>query len=104
MIIDFINPVQPVDGYSERAFIEILNLILLSDHVNELKRRLALQDRDGKYRSLAGYYKWSFDDYSFTLWQRIGYGSTEYFKDKILEVKHVTFICQDRQRPCIIKN
>ena len=104
MLIDFVSPIHPIDACSQRAFVEILNLVLLSDHVAELERRLAARDRDTQYRSLSGYYRWSFEDYSFTLWQRIEFGGERCFKTKILEIKHVTLICRDRERFDAVKN
>ena len=104
MLIDFENPVLPVDNYAQRAFIEILNLVLLSDSVEELQYRLGTKDLGREYHRLSGYFKWSYARYSFTLWQRMEFGSPLCFSHKILEVKHVTFINQDRIRPGAYKN
>ena len=104
MKIEFVSPVYPVDARSQRAFIEILNLILLSDHAAELKRRLRLREFDEQYRSLSGYYKWSFEDHCFTLWQRMSFGSGRCFKQEILSIHEVTLLTQDRKRACVIKS
>lgn len=104
MIIDFENPVLPVDKYAQRAFLEILNLVLLSDNVYELGQRLKLKEYGREYHRLSGYFKWSYARYSFTLWQRMEYQSPLCFRHKILEVKHITFITQGRIRPGTDKN
>lgn len=104
MLIDFENPIQPIDEYSQRAFIEILNIILLADNIIDIDQKLFARNKNDCYRSLSGYYKWSFDNYSFTLWQRLGYKSPLCFKNKILEIKHITLLCEDRKRPDSRKN
>ena len=103
MLIDFENPVQPVDNCSQQAFVEILNLVLLADDVVQLRRLLHDRDKNERYNSLSGYYRWSFDNYSFTLWQRMEYGSRKCFTNKILEIKYISLICEDRRRPNIVK-
>lgn len=103
MLIDFEYPVHTIDAYSVKAFVEILNLVILSDDVTQLRRRLNLRDHECCY-NLSGYYRWSFADHSFTLWQRIGFCRDECFKYKILEVKHISMICEDRVKPFSISN
>ncbi len=44
MLIDFETPIQPVDARAQRAFVEILNLILLAEDVGELERLLDRRD------------------------------------------------------------
>ena len=104
MIIDFENPVLPVDNYAPRAFLEILNLVLLSDSVEELSHRLTQNEYGREYRRLSGYFKWSYERYSFTLWQRMEFGSSLCFGQKVLEVKHITFLSEDRVRAGANKN
>ena len=105
MNIDFTGPVYPVDNYALRAFIEILNIILLSKHVIELNRRLIAQDTSPGYGKLSGYFKWMFtDDYQFILYQRTGYNSKACFKDKIFRIHFVSFVCKDRNMPDVIAN
>jgi hypothetical protein len=104
MLIDFETPIQPVDVRAERAFVEILNLILLSADVGELGRLLREHDCGGEYRRLSGWFKWSTAGYSFTLWQRMAFGSAECFTHKVLEIKHVSLVCQDRYRHPVVVN
>lgn len=101
MLIDFENPVYEVDHCSQRAFVEILNLILLAANIVDLRCLLGERDRA---HNLSGYFKWSFDNYSFTLWQRMEHGSRRCFRDKILEVKHISLISENRTRPCANTN
>lgn len=104
MLINFENAVHPVDKYSQRAFVEILNLILLSGNATELNCQLRRQNCNPDYRSLSGYYKWSFDNYIFSLWQRVEYESKECFPDKVLEVRQISLECQDKWRNKKIDN
>lgn len=101
MQIRFVSPVYTVDEHVHRAFVEVLNLVLLSDHIAELDRRLKLNDVGGR---LSGDFKWSFADHNFTLWQRMSFGGREYFKPEILSLHHVTLVCGDRERACAVKN
>ncbi len=103
MLIDFETPVQPVDACAQRAFVEILNLILLAGDIDELSRLLHTNDRGDDYRRLSGWFKWSYADYSFTLWQRLEFGGRECFRNKILEIKHLSLACKDKYRqPTVI--
>ncbi|MDR2882905.1 MAG: hypothetical protein LBU98_03920 [Alistipes sp.] len=103
MLINFESPVQPVDACARQAFVEILNLILLSKDVAQLDRLLRKHDIGKEYRRLSGWFKWSYADYSFTLWQRMEFGSEACFRNKVLEVKHVALLCEDRYRhPAVI--
>lgn len=104
MNIEFVNPLYPLDAHVSRAFIEILNLILLSDNVVELNKRLITQNANTEYRSLSGYFNWTFQDYNFVLYQRIAYNSTVCFDNKILALEFLSLVCQDRIRANSIIN
>lgn len=98
MTIQITDTVCSVDSYSQLAFIEILNTIVLSEHIVELNRRLISRDRESMAPRLAGYYKWKFADNTFTLWQRTGYNSSICFTKKLLEVEFRSFVSPDRER------
>lgn len=99
MHIEFTAPVYPVDDCSERAFLEILNLILLSKHIVELNRQLIHRNTAPRYRQLSGYFRWSFAGNSFTLWQRTAFGSEECFRPEILSLHFGALLCRDRTPP-----
>lgn len=95
---------MPVDKYSMRAFVEILNLILLSDDFTELSNKLHERDRNDDYGSLSGYFSWSWADHTFTLRQRIKFDCDDCFPEKILEVRHIYMVNQDQKRSRSIIN
>lgn len=99
MLINFETPVLPIDSYAQRAFVEILNIIILSADIEELSRRLRTRNYDQEYRRLTGYFKWSYAGNDFNLWQRIEYDSPHCFKNKVLEVKQYVFVTQNRILP-----
>lgn len=104
MLIDFKGPVYPVDDISQKAFVAILNIILLSGNIAELHRRLIEQNVDPEYRKLSGYFDWSFGDHSFTLWQRTAYNSSVGFGQKVLEVGFASFADRSGINPGADKN
>lgn len=85
MTLTFQNTVYPVDDQCGKAFITILNLILLSDNIVHFNRDLIAANRMAPYLLLSGYFKWSFTGCKFTLRQRVCYGSEVCFDDDILE-------------------
>lgn len=95
MKIEFTTPIHPVDNYSQRAFVMILNIILLSGNVVELNRNLIVNNDNPQYRKLSGYFQWTFNDYRFTLWQRTEFASSVCFNDKILELHFGSLVSQD---------
>lgn len=98
MTIQITDAVCSVDSYSQLAFIEILNIIVLSEHIVELNRRLIAHDREKSGPRLGGYYKWKFSDNTLTIWQRTGYNSSICFTNKLLEVEFRSFVTPDRER------
>lgn len=104
MDIHFTGPVFPIDPYAQRAFIEILNIILMSANIMEVNRRLIERNVHPHYRALSGYFLWSFSNDRFTLWQRTGYNSPVCFGNKILELHFVALVCEDRARINLIPN
>lgn len=100
MNIRFTAPVLPVDEHAQRAFIEILNIVLLSRHVVELNRLIIRCNTDSCYRSLSGYFRWSFAGCCFTLWQRTAFGSDVCFPQEILSLHFSTLVARDRSLQC----
>lgn len=98
MQIEFLGPVYHTNQSAVNAFTEILNLILSSDNIMELNKKLLQRDQFSK---LSGYFIWTFVDYTFSLWQRVDYGSDICFEHKIIELPFVTLVCKDRRRPNI---
>lgn len=98
MQIEFLGPVYHTSQNAVNAFTEILNLIILSDNIIELNKKLLQRDQFAK---LSGYFIWTFTDYTFSLWQRVDYGSYLCFEHKLIELQFVTLICKDRRRPNI---
>jgi hypothetical protein len=95
MQIEFLGPVYHTSQQAVNAFTDILNLILSSDNIVELNRKLL--QRDG-FNRLSAYYLWSFDKYTFSLWQRVDYGSDICFEHKLIELQFVTLVCKDRRK------
>ena len=96
MNIHFTGPVFPTDSLAPRAFVEILNIILLSGNIVEVNQRLINRNIHPLYRSLSGHFRWSFADDRFTLWQRTAYNSEMCFTQKILEIHFASLACKDR--------
>jgi len=101
MQIEFLGPVYHTSQSAVNAFADIVNLIILSDNIVELNRKLLQRDQSG---GLSAYFLWSFGDYTFSLWQRTSYGSGICFEHKILELPFVTLVCKDRRKANIISH
>ncbi len=86
MEIDFKGPVMPIDPYSQLAFVEILNIMLIARHIMDVNRYLMARNVNPQFGSLSGYFRWPFVDDRFTLWQRTGYNSDMCFTHRILEM------------------
>ena len=70
MEINFKGPVMPIDPYSQLVFVEILNIILIAKHIMDVNRYLIDRNVNPLFGSLSGYFRWSFANDRFTLWQR----------------------------------
>lgn len=99
MKIEFLGPVYPTSQEAVNAFTEILNLIIYSDNIMELNRKLLNNDGFGR---LSAYFIWSFTNFTFSLWQRISYGSEICFEHKVIELQFVTLVCKDRRKANIL--
>jgi hypothetical protein len=95
MQIEFLGPVYHTSQEAINVFTDILNMILLSDNIMELNKKLLQRDQSGR---LSGCYIWSFDNFTFSLWQRVDYGSDICFEHKLIELQFVTLVCKDRRR------
>lgn len=104
MNIHFTGPLFPTDPLVTRAFVEILNIILLSGNIVEVNRRLIDRNIHPLYRSLSGHFRWSFADDRFTLWQRTEYNSDLCFTPGIFEIHFASLVCKDRRRINTINN
>ena len=62
MEISFKGPVMPIDPYSQLAFVEILNIILIAKHIMDVNRYLIARNVNPLFGSLSGYFRWSFAD------------------------------------------
>lgn len=87
MEINFKGPVMPVDPYSQMAFVEILNILLTAGHIVDVNRFLINRNANPLFGSLSGYFRWSFSDNHFTLWQRVEYNSPLCFSRRIFSIK-----------------
>ena len=99
MQIEFIGPVYPTSQEAVIAFTEILNLIITSDNIMALNGKLLQYDGFGR---LSAHFIWSFANFTFSLWQRVDFGSEICFEHKLIELPFVTLICKDRRRTNII--
>ena len=96
MEINFKGPVMPVDPYSQMAFVEILNILLTAGHIVDVNRFLIA--------SLSGYFRWSFSDNHFTLWQRVEYNSPLCFSRRIFSIHFGMLASRDRKRDNTVMN
>ena len=104
MNIHFTGPLFPTDPLVTRAFVEILNIILLSGNIVEVNQRLINRNIHPLYRSLSGHFRWSFADDRFTLWQRTEYNSSLCFTHSIFEIHFASLASKDRKRINTINN
>ena len=95
MQIEFLGPVYHTSQSAVNAFTDILNLIISSDNIMELNIKLLQRDQLSK---LSSYFIWTFDNYTFSLWQRVDYSSNICFEHKLIELQFVTLVCKDRRR------
>ena len=54
MEISFKGPVMPIDPYSQLAFVEILNIILIAKHIMDVNRYLIARNVNPQFGSLSG--------------------------------------------------
>jgi hypothetical protein len=98
MQIEFLGPIYHTSQSAVNAFADIVNLIISSDNIMELNKKLLQRNQMGQ---LSAYFLWSFDNYTFSLWQRTSYGSDICFEHKLIELQFVTLVCKDRRKPNI---
>lgn len=97
MEISFKGPVMPIDPYSQLAFVEILNIILIAKHIMDVNRYLIARNVNPQFGSLSGYFRWSFADERFTLWQRTDYNSDMCFSYRILDMPFCMLAAKDKE-------
>lgn len=101
MQIEFLGPVYKTSQSAVNAFADIVNLIISSNNIMELNMKILQSNRASR---LSAYFLWTFDDYTFSLWQRVDYGSDICFEHKLIEFQFVSLVCKDRRRPNITTN
>lgn len=95
MEINIKGPVMPIDPYSQLAFVEILNIILTAGHIVDVNRFLIRRNVNPRFGSLSGYFRWSFAEDRFILWQRTDYNSTMCFSHRILDLPFGVLAAKD---------
>ena len=104
MEINFKGPVMPIDPYSQLAFVEILNIILTAGHIVDVNRFLIRRNVNPRFGSLSGYFRWSFAEDRFTLWQRTDYNSTMCFSHRILDLPFGVLAAKDNGKETELLN
>ena len=104
MEINFKGPVMPIDPYSQLAFVEILNIILIAKHIMDVNKYLIARNVNPLFGSLSGYFRWSFAGDHFTLWQRTDYNSNTCFNHRVLDVPFCILAAKDNERDNTVFN
>jgi hypothetical protein len=95
MQIEILGPFYNTNQYAVNAFTEILNMIVSSENIMDFNKKLMNSDFSGR---ISAHFVWSFEDYTFSVWQRIDYGSEICFGHKLIELQFVKLVCKDRRR------
>lgn len=98
MKLNFKGPVMPIDPYSQLAFVEILNIVLIARNIVDVNRMLIARNANPQFGSLSGYFRWSYADDRFTLWQRTEYNSHICFDHRILDLPFCMLVAKDNER------
>ncbi len=78
------------------AFIDILNLVILSKNIVELNMWLIeFEKHKHHYGKLSASFHWEFSESVFSLWQRMDYGSPECFANKVLQISFLDILFKD---------
>lgn len=104
MKLNFKGPVMPIDPYVQLAFVEILNIILIARGIVDVNRMLISRNANPRFGSLSGYFRWSYADDRFTLWQRMEYNSGMCFNHRILEIPFCMLAAKDKERDNSVLN
>lgn len=104
MNINFLGPVFPTDSFTQMAFVEILNIILTSNNIMDVNKRLIGRNVNPAFGSLSGHFRWSYSDNHFTLWQRMEYNSPICFGQRIFSIHFGMLASRDRQRDSLTFN
>mgnify|MGYP000690771440 CR=1 FL=1 len=97
MNINFLGPVLPTDRFAQMAFVEILNIILTANNIMDVNIMLIGRNTNPAFGSLSGYFRWSFADERFTLWQRTDYNSDMCFSHRILDMPFCMLAAKDKE-------
>ena len=104
MNINFLGPVLPTDRFAQMAFVEILNIVLAANNIMEVNRMLIGRNANPAFGFLSGYFRWSYADNHFTLWQRMEYNSPFCFRQRIFSIHFGMLASRDRERDNTIIN
>ena len=104
MNINFLGPVLPTDHFAQVAFVEILNILLMSNNIVDVNRMLICRNLNPSFGSLSGHFRWSYSNNHFTLWQRMEYNSPVCFRQSIFSIHFGMLASRDRQRNTPILN
>ena len=95
---------MPVDPYSQMAFVEILNILLTAGSHRGCEQVPDNRNANPLFGSLSGYFRWSFSDNHFTLWQRVEYNSPLCFSRRIFSIHFGMLASRDRKRDNTVMN
>lgn len=104
MNINFLGLVFPTDCFTQMAFVEILNIILISDNIMDVNRMLIGRNANPAFGSLSGHFRWSYANDHFTLWQRVEYNSPICFGQRIFSIHFGLLASRDRKRDSMTFN
>lgn len=104
MKINHMAPLYPTGPDVDRAFSEIVNIILMSCNIMELNRLLIMRNMNIAYGSLSGHFHWSFRFDCFTVWQRTGYNHPTCFPQRTIMMRYPEIAAADREIDSISLN
>ncbi len=67
-------------------------------HIVDVNRFLINRNANPLFGSLSGYFRWSFSDNHFTLWQRVEYNSPLCFSRRIFSIHFGMLASRDRKK------
>ena len=73
-------------------------------YIVDVNRFLINRNANPRFGSLSGYFRWSFSDNHFTLWQRVEYNSPLCFSRRIFSIHFGMLASRDRKRDNTVMN
>ena len=89
-----------MEVYGYDPFISVNAAWMLSrsvKHIMDVNRYLIARNVNPLFGSLSGYFRWSFADERFTLWQRTDYNSDMCFSHRILDMPFCMLAARDKE-------